>query len=60
MQNKPAIELARASYTPIGRTVTHTLAGVLCLLLASPLYDAYRLYRISEKTEKEHYDSDLG
>ena len=35
------------------------VAAVLALLLASPAYDAYRLYRISKHTDKEHYDADI-
>ncbi len=43
--NQPAIALARAAHTQIGSTIFHTLAGVLVLLLVSPLYDAFQLYR---------------
>lgn len=58
-QNKPAIELARASYTPTGRIVTNTLAAVLTLLLASPAYDTFKLYKVTQKAEREHYDPSL-
>jgi hypothetical protein len=59
VQNKPAIELARASCTAYGKTITHTVAAVLVLLLASPVYDAVRLYKASRKTDKEHFDPTL-
>ncbi len=59
LQNLPAVELARASYSRRGQTITHTFAGVLLLLLATPLYDAYRLYRASKKTDKEHFDPQI-
>lgn len=49
MQNKPAIELARASYTPYGRTIVNTIAAVLALLLASPLYD---MVRAAQRTQQ--------
>ena len=42
--NAPAIGLTRATHTQVGATVFHTLAGVLLLLLASPVYDGLRLY----------------
>ncbi|GAB4813271.1 hypothetical protein N2152v2_000317 [Parachlorella kessleri] len=54
--NKPAIELARASYTPMGNTIANTFTAVLLLLLASPVYDAYRLYSAVHKTDREHFD----
>ena len=56
LQNKPAIDLARASYTPMGNTIANTFTAVLLLLLASPLYDAYRLYSAVHKTDREHFD----
>ena len=54
----PAISLARASYTQVGSTVFHTLAGVLALLLASPIYDGARLY-YSTKDASEQVSPDL-
>ncbi|GAB4813269.1 hypothetical protein N2152v2_000315 [Parachlorella kessleri] len=60
LANLPAVELARASYSRRGQTITHTFAGVLLLLLATPLYDAYRLYRASKKTDKEHFDPQIS
>lgn len=42
----------------IGSTVFHTLAGVLALLLASPIYDGVRLY-YSTKDKSEQANIDL-
>ncbi|EFN50774.1 hypothetical protein CHLNCDRAFT_142489 [Chlorella variabilis] len=50
--NQPSIALARATHTQIGATVFYTLAGVLTLLMASPLYDATQLYHATrDKTD---------
>lgn len=57
--NQPAIKLARLTYTQVGATVFHTLAGVLALLLASPIYDGVRLY-YSTKGQPEQANIDLS
>lgn len=57
--NQPAIKLTRLTYTQIGSTVFHTLAGVLALLLASPIYDGVRLY-YSTKDKSEQANIDLS
>ena len=49
----PAIALARLSYTQVGTTVFHTLAGVLLLLLASPIYDGARIYYASKEATEQ-------
>jgi hypothetical protein len=37
----------------VGTTVFHTLAGVLLLLLASPIYDGARIYYASKETTEQ-------
>ena len=54
----PAISLTRLAHTQVGSTVFHTLAGVLVLLLASPVYDGARLY-YSSKEASEQVSPDL-
>ncbi|KAL4421328.1 hypothetical protein ABPG75_010619 [Micractinium tetrahymenae] len=56
--NQPAIKLARLTHTQVGSTVFHTVAGVLALLLASPIYDGVRLY-YSTKDKPEQANIDL-
>lgn len=38
----------------------HTLAGVLALLLASPVYDGLRLYRSQRESPDAQTKLDLG
>ncbi|PSC76080.1 arsenite methyltransferase [Micractinium conductrix] len=57
--NKPAIQLVRASYTQVGSTVFHTVAALLLLLLASPVYDGVRLWT-STKHQPEQVSQELS
>lgn len=43
--------LIKATRTDVGRTVVVTVAGFLCVLLASPLYDVYSLHAQKHKTD---------
>lgn len=66
----PAARLLRTHPTPpatppvslqVGATVFHTLAGVLALLLVSPLYDGVRLYRGTQQASNpEQASLDMG
>ena len=52
--NTPALQLARWSHdAPRGATITHTVASVLSVLLATPVYDAVRLYRTEHAGERD-------
>ena len=46
-----AVALIKATRTDVGRTVVVTVAGFLCVLLASPLYDVYSLHAQKHKTD---------
>lgn len=58
--NIPCCALARPAPTrvQVGSTIFHTLAGMLVLLLASPIYDGLRLY-YSTKDKPEQAALDL-
>ena len=45
------VALIKATRTDVGRTVVVTIAGFLCILLASPLYDVYSLHSQKEKSD---------
>lgn len=57
----PARPPAPCGLTQVGATVFHTVAGVLALLLVSPLYDGFRLYRGTQQAANPEAASlDMG
>ncbi|KAK2075868.1 hypothetical protein QBZ16_001610 [Prototheca wickerhamii] len=46
--HRPAVALARSTYTPYGKTFVHTVTGFLLLAMAGPMWDAYRLAKHAE------------
>lgn len=48
--NKPAIKLAQASNTDIGRTVVYTISAFLGFLLIAPLFDLFQLIQSQKAT----------
>lgn len=56
--NRPAIALCKLSKTQVGATVVYTVSAFLLILLASPIYDATRLYYATR--DKAHLGLDEG
>ena len=61
LRTRPNPPATRPVSLQVGATVFHTLAGVLALLLVSPLYDGVRLYRGTQQASNpEQASLDMG